>query len=185
MAPDVQEEATENLAKLTERERVCLREVMLHKTSKEIAQDLGISPHTVDQRLRVAIRKLGVTTRFEAARTLYESEQKTYQRDVYQSDGVVETPIPSLPIEPRQTDDPIASTKEEIESQPEGALPEAQEDANPLRFSKSGQDGEGRKRNDLGIIQRLAWTLALTCLLIIAFGTLLASFQALIAIMNG
>lgn len=36
-------------------------------TSKEIARELGISPHTVDQRIRFALRILGVRSRSEAA----------------------------------------------------------------------------------------------------------------------
>lgn len=45
-----------------------LRLVNRHLNSKEIASRLGISSHTVDQRVRGAIRVLGVTRRSEAAR---------------------------------------------------------------------------------------------------------------------
>lgn len=45
-----------------------LRLVNRHLNSKEIASSLGISSHTVDQRVRGAIRTLGVTRRSEAAR---------------------------------------------------------------------------------------------------------------------
>jgi DNA-binding CsgD family transcriptional regulator len=45
-----------------------LRLVNLHLNSKEIAAQLGISSHTVDQRVRGAIRILGVSRRSEAAR---------------------------------------------------------------------------------------------------------------------
>jgi hypothetical protein len=51
-----------------------LRLVNRHLSSKEIAAHLGISSHTVDQRVRGAIRTLGVSRRSEAARLidLYE-----------------------------------------------------------------------------------------------------------------
>ncbi len=59
---------------LTDAERDCLRLVYQHMTSKDIARQLGVSPHTVDMRLRQAIRKLEVTTRVEAARALVIEE---------------------------------------------------------------------------------------------------------------
>ena len=48
-------------------ERACLDFVLQGKVSKEIARDLGLSPHTVDDRLRSACRKLGARNRFQAA----------------------------------------------------------------------------------------------------------------------
>lgn len=59
---------------LTEAESACLRLVYQHMTSKDIARHLGVSPHTVDMRLRQAIRKLEVTNRIEAARALVHTE---------------------------------------------------------------------------------------------------------------
>jgi DNA-binding CsgD family transcriptional regulator len=59
---------------LTDAERDCLRLVYQHMTSKDIARQLGVSPHTVDMRLRQAIRKLEVSSRIEAARALVADE---------------------------------------------------------------------------------------------------------------
>ncbi len=62
--------------------------VDLHHSSKEIAARLGISPHTVDQRIRLALEKLGVDRRGEAARMVASSvspEDPTYQRLIHQS----------------------------------------------------------------------------------------------------
>ncbi|GAA3996803.1 hypothetical protein GCM10022211_02430 [Sphingomonas humi] len=53
-------------------EVLCL--VNRHLSSKEIAAELGISSHTVDQRVRGAIRTLGVSRRSEAARLIAEHE---------------------------------------------------------------------------------------------------------------
>ncbi|MEE9432960.1 MAG: helix-turn-helix transcriptional regulator [Sphingorhabdus sp.] len=67
------------------------------KNSKEIARDLGISPHTVDQRLKRVQSLLGVSSRFEAARIyrenrLHADESVSDQSLVYQS--------PALPAAP-------------------------------------------------------------------------------------
>jgi DNA-binding CsgD family transcriptional regulator len=53
---------------LTDGQVACLQLVAANLTSKEIAVQLGISPHTVDQRVRGALRQLGVQNRRQAAR---------------------------------------------------------------------------------------------------------------------
>lgn len=55
---------------LTPRERECLRLVDQHLSSKEIARQLGISKHTVDTHLDKARQRLGVVTRYDAARLM-------------------------------------------------------------------------------------------------------------------
>jgi DNA-binding CsgD family transcriptional regulator len=87
---------------LTEAERDCLRLVYQHMTSKDIARQLGVSPHTVDMRLRQSIRKLEVSSRIEAARALVTEEAalgiaipaeiaaETYQPLIYQAPEIVE-----------------------------------------------------------------------------------------------
>lgn len=52
---------------LTDKQRDVLDLLIAHKTSKEIARELGISPHTVDQRIQFAKGKLGAETRGEVA----------------------------------------------------------------------------------------------------------------------
>src|SRR5437764_7732144 len=56
------------VAKLTAGQLDCLRLVDQHLSSKEIAAELHISPHTVDQRIRQALGILGVERRAQAAR---------------------------------------------------------------------------------------------------------------------
>jgi len=63
-----------SLSRLTEREKVCLRLWLQHKSAKEIAADLGISHHAVEKRLKMARIKLGATSSLQAARTLGEAE---------------------------------------------------------------------------------------------------------------
>jgi DNA-binding CsgD family transcriptional regulator len=71
------------LAGLTAKQREVLDLLIEHKTSKEIARLLDISPHTVDQRIQFAKEKLGANNRNEAAaiyRRLVEiCGQLTYQ----------------------------------------------------------------------------------------------------------
>jgi DNA-binding CsgD family transcriptional regulator len=55
------------LRSLTEKQRAVLDLLIEHKTSKEISRILGISHHTVDQRIMLARAKLGVATRGEVA----------------------------------------------------------------------------------------------------------------------
>jgi DNA-binding CsgD family transcriptional regulator len=67
---------SERLARLTEQQRICLRLVFAHMTSKEIAPLLGIEPGSVDQHIKTAMRILGVGDRRAAAKMLAEYEGK-------------------------------------------------------------------------------------------------------------
>ena len=67
-------ENDDRLDRLTEREKVCLRHWLQHKSAKEIAADLGISHHAVEKRLKMARTKLGATSSLEAARMLGKAE---------------------------------------------------------------------------------------------------------------
>jgi DNA-binding CsgD family transcriptional regulator len=76
------------VARLSQGQIECLLLVDQHHNSKEIAVRLGISPHTVDQRIRGALDKLGVERRGEAARMVgaaLSPEAPTYQRLIHQS----------------------------------------------------------------------------------------------------
>lgn len=69
--PDAQRTA---IARLTAKERECLRLWLEHKTAKEIALDLGISHHAVEKRLKSARHKLGVASSLDAARLMADAE---------------------------------------------------------------------------------------------------------------
>ncbi len=62
------------IARLTENEKLCLRRRLLPQTAKEMAVDLGISPHAVEKRLKMARIKLGVSSSLQAARLLADAE---------------------------------------------------------------------------------------------------------------
>jgi len=82
----------DSLSRLTEREKLCLREWLQHKSAKEIAADLGISHHAVEKRLKMARIKLGATSSLEAARMLREAEG--YGQAVAQSPDLVSDALP-------------------------------------------------------------------------------------------
>ena len=76
------------VARLTEGQIECLLLVDRHYSSKEIASKLGISPHTVDQRIRGALEKLDVERRGDAARMVADElsvDHPIYQRLIHQS----------------------------------------------------------------------------------------------------
>jgi DNA-binding CsgD family transcriptional regulator len=70
------------LATLTEKQREVLDLLLEHKTSKEIARVLRISPHTVDQRIQFAKDKLGVASRNEVA-AAYRRLRQIYGQMTY------------------------------------------------------------------------------------------------------
>jgi DNA-binding CsgD family transcriptional regulator len=72
------------IARLSPGQLDCLRLVAEHFSSKEIAQELGISSHTVDQRIRQSLQILGVERRSQAAR-LVAQHSGPYQRLIHQS----------------------------------------------------------------------------------------------------
>lgn len=70
----------------------CLRLVDQHLTSEEIATRLGISRHTVDQRVRVALRVLGVENRWQAARLVTATMSSAHSSAAYRIPHVDELP---------------------------------------------------------------------------------------------
>ncbi len=90
---DVAPSPTERIARLTPRERECLARVARGFSSKEIAQQLGISPASVDVRIGKACERLGVSTRREAARLL--SGHSDFH--AYETSPLTPAPRPSSP----------------------------------------------------------------------------------------
>lgn len=75
------------LARLTVRERECLRRCLLPQTAKEMAVELGVSPHAVEKRLKMARAKLGASSSLAAARMLAQAEG--YQAPVPQNSDLL------------------------------------------------------------------------------------------------
>jgi len=64
----------EGFGALTEKEKQTLRLIVRGHDAKSIARSLGLSVHTINERLRDARRKMAVSSSREAARLLFESE---------------------------------------------------------------------------------------------------------------
>ena len=177
---------SDRIEKLTEAQRICLRMVLMHLSSKDIARELGISPHTVDQRLRMAIQALGVANRFEAARILarYESPnayKPAYQSAVYQTPHVAPQPVPATV---GLSD--ISGVRQGDDSFHGSAVREEQIAFRTPAFATGGSPfvnlpipTPGRERNDLSIVQRLGWIVSIAIASALAFGGLLAGLDAL------
>src|SRR5690606_11535203 len=75
------------LAGLTPKQREVLDLLIEHKTSKEIGRELGISPHTVDQRIQFAKEKLGASSRSEVAQ-LYRRLVEICGHLTYEDSGI-------------------------------------------------------------------------------------------------
>jgi DNA-binding CsgD family transcriptional regulator len=76
---DIEVAMAERVARLSRGQLDCLLLVDQHLNSKEIAAELRISPHTVDQRIRGALHTLGVEKRTQAARVVARHHEP-YQR---------------------------------------------------------------------------------------------------------
>lgn len=92
-----------------------VRLVAQHRTSKEIAVDLGISPHTVDMRLKQVQKILSLPSRAEAARLYDAATAKAPQPPtaehgelLYQSPELLHQ-SPELPQPPRIGDENASS----------------------------------------------------------------------------
>jgi DNA-binding CsgD family transcriptional regulator len=72
--PEIDEKTRAALGRLTAGEKECLHRRLRHQSAKEMAIELGVSPHAVEKRLKMARAKLGLSSSLEAARLLADSE---------------------------------------------------------------------------------------------------------------
>lgn len=167
----------ERLDKLTEGQRTCLRMVFMHMSSKDIARELGISPHTVDQRVKAAMQTLGVDTRVEAARILaFHEGGGTYQPLVYQSPDIAEPPpaepIPVL-VDHGETDGCSGLAMREDQAVFDGAFRHSRSSMTlPLPVG-------GATPDDLKPWQRLGWAVAIMFGVVLTFGVFVTGLEAL------
>lgn len=164
--------------KLSEDQRACLRRVFDHMSSKDIARELDVSPHTVDQRLKVAMRTLGVDSRVKAAQILAESEQNDpYQRLVYQRPDIAEPALPAsemVPADQAGTHDDHAELTMREAQLPYQAFAPATTQGLTMPFPAIA--GE---KNDLTAIARLGWIAGIAFASALAFGAILTGLEAL------
>jgi DNA-binding CsgD family transcriptional regulator len=165
----------DRLARLTEKQRECLRLVYAHLSSKEIAPRLGIEPGTVDQYIKAAIRVLGVADRRAAARLLAEHEARISQPLVYQplDIAIVGDPVFFGPSTGGRHEATFGEVMREDRAVFE-ILPTPSLDSLklPLPIRKG-------KPSDLSPLVRLGWILVLLVLIALAFGVFITGFEAL------
>ena len=146
------------IEQLTEAQRACLRLVLTHHNSKEIAAIFGVSPSAIDKRIERAIQILGVGTRFEAARRLQEHEQGvTGDTVLVREPTEAEEPALTyerLPSEPFDVPNPPSNTPDRSQIEPWGLVRRF--------FGISGESGStGVARNRFSVGDRIIRLLAL------------------------
>lgn len=135
-----------SLDQLTENQKACLRLLWQERmTIAQVGYRLGIAEDTVDQRLRGARRRLGVTSSMDAARLLAEHENVSGLPDMSPSSVYPSSDIPSEPVAA-----PPPGHRSNTGASWHWPLPR--------------WNGE---ENDLGVGQRVFWSFTLAALAII------------------
>jgi DNA-binding CsgD family transcriptional regulator len=171
---DAADVMAQRVAKLTPGQLDCLLRVDQLLSSKEIATELKVSPHTVDQRIRQALQILGVERRNQAARIAAQYRQP-YQRLIHQS--------PYIPAV-KQTGHPEAAVSNQIrhadragEVGGAGFLTEQRPSFLPslqLPFAT-----RSNPRNEMNVGQRLFWIATIAIGAAFSAGMYLAGLESL------
>ncbi|WP_294171629.1 helix-turn-helix transcriptional regulator [uncultured Sphingomonas sp.] len=166
--------AAERVGRLSEGQLQVLRLVDEHLNSKEIAAELGISPHTVDQRIRGAIKTLGVSKRQEAARLVAQAQP--YQRLIHQPSHIDE------PGEPGETDGAISFQIRHAD-RAGGVGPIGLETEQGTLVSRPflvpPWSTRSHPRNEMSVGQRLLWILSIAMGASFSAGMYLAGLESL------
>jgi DNA-binding CsgD family transcriptional regulator len=171
----------ERVARLTSGQLDCLRLVDQHLSSKEIAAELGISPHTVDQRIRQSLQILGVDRRSQAARIVAQHSQP-YQRLIHQS-PYIEAEHPA--------GHPEAAVSNQIRHAGragEAGGPGFITEQRPASFWPSLHPPfatRSNPRNEMSVGQRLFWIVAIAIGAAFSAGMYLAGLESLARLIKG
>jgi DNA-binding CsgD family transcriptional regulator len=173
----------DRVARLSEGQRECLRMVFRHMETKEIARELGISPDGVTQRIKTAMRILGVDRRRDAAQILAEAEGLgPYPPLVYPPRDIAAEPDPAML-------GPSTGGEREQLGEPSGRVMNEQQTvfvaAAPFLEAKLPLPFGGARPNDVGWLKRLAWIAGITIGIAFAFGALVAGVEALTRLLRG
>lgn len=141
MLYDMTELAQHKLDRLTSEQVETLRLVYAHKGSKEIARIMGVSPHTVDQRMRRALKILGVSSRVDAARLLAShgvfQDVTPYQSLRYQPDNLADVvAFADVALRSADTVVPSVSSHQDEESSTDSSIPAPLEGREPVMGPK-------------------------------------------------
>ena len=165
----------QRVARLSQGQLDCLLLVDQHLNSKEIAAELGISPHTVDQRVRQSLQILGVERRSQAARVVAQYSGP-YQRLIHQPPYI---PAVSLSVQPEAAvSHQIRHADRAGEAGGAGFLTEQR----PASFWPSLQPPfatRSNPRNEMSVGQRLFWIAAIAIGAAFSAGMYLAGLESL------
>ena len=165
----------ERVARLSPGQLDCLRLVAQHLSSKEIAAELGISPHTVDQRIRQSLQILGVERRAQAAR-IVDQYSEPYQRLIHQS--------PYIPGGPDSVHPEAAVSNQIRHADRAGGAgrPGFLTEQRPASFWPSLQPPfatRSNTRNEMSVGQRLFWIVVIAIGSAFSAGMYLAGLESL------
>ncbi len=163
--------------RLSEQQRVCLRLVYAHLTSKAIARELGVSHHTIDQRLKNAMRILGAGSRVEAAQILAEYEHGPgHQPLVYQAPDVEDAPFRGAQLPPLNNRGNDLGTAGYTLREHRASF----DSFTPAWNGVSAPPPQDRgHENDLNAVRRLAVIAAIAIGSALSFGAVIAGLEAL------
>ena len=169
-----------SVSRLTPGQLDCLRLVNQHLSSKEIAVELGISSHTVDQRIRGALQILGVERRSQAAR-LVAQELGPYQRLIHQSPHIEASANPdqfdaAVGFQIRHADRAGKASGSGFNTEQK---PGFYWSSLPLPFAT-----RSHPRNELSVSQRLLWIVLIAIGSMFAAGMYLAGLESLSRMMG-
>ena len=165
----------ERVARLSSGQLDCLLLVDQHLSSKEIAAELHISPHTVDQRVRQALSILGVGRRTQAARVVAQY-RGPYQRLIHQSPYISGGPEPVHPE--AAVSHQIRHADRAGEAGGAGFLTE-QRPASPWSSLQLPFATRSNPRNEMSVGQRLFWIVAIAIGAAFSAGMYLAGLESL------
>ena len=179
--PAQEDEMALRVARLTAGQLDCLRLVDQHLSSKEIASELHISPHTVDQRIRQALGILGVERRTQAARIVAQFDEP-YQRLIHQSPHI------ETALQPAQSDAAVSHQIRHADRAGEVGGAGFLTEQRPASFLPSLQPPfatRSHPRNEMSVGQRLFWIAAIAIGSAFSAGMYLAGLESLARLLKG
>lgn len=181
LGPDLNETAmAERVARLSRGQLDCLLLVDQHLSSKEIAAELQISPHTVDQRIRGALQTLGVERRTQAAR-IVARHQEQYQRLIHQSPYIEGTPAQE------QSVGAVSHQIRHADRAGESGGPDLNTEQRPVTWSSLPLPFATRShpRNEMSVGLRLLWIVLIATGAAFSAGMYLAGLESLARLLKG
>ena len=173
--PTLEDVTAQRVAKLTPGQLDCLRLVDQLLSSKEIAAELQISPHTVDQRIRQALATLGVERRAQAAR-LVAQYSGPYQRLIHQSPHI------ELALHSGHPEAAVSHQIRHADRAGRAGGPGFLTEQRPASFWPSLQlpfATRSNPRNEMSVGQRLFWIAAIAIGAAFSAGMYLAGLESL------